>query len=281
MTTDTQGLTAPGVTDSSDVLIRLGRLTYDNQHWTPARERHASIRDPADLAPGPAQLVAVFAAVHQAADASASLAAADEQNVGAAITIRRIYRPTRLLSRRKYLPRPYSRAPIKDTTTLLKTYTSAAAASTELAVALDAAALVLNAPSQLIAAARIATRPGQEAVTAGQPLELNPAWPPLPAPRYRSRGPIEKQVHELIDNDILLLRAQAIDTAAKHLIAEANQQKTRREIARQEKISSSGQAQAAQNFPASAAQPGAGRPATSTSRKPREVPAPRPGQLRS
>lgn len=288
MTTSTTGLTAPGVADSTDLLIRLGRLAFDNQHWTPARERQAPVRDPAGLAPGPAQLVTVFAAVHQAADALASLAAADEQNVAAVIAARQIYLPVRLLSGRKYTPRPYGRAPVKDTAVLLKTYTSAAAASTELAVALDAASLVLDAPSKLIATARIATRHGQDITETGQAPELNPAWPPPPA-RYRlPRGPVEQQLHQLnIDNDILLLRAQAIDTAAQHLIAEAqtetsqpkNTPSSSAELQRKKKPNSR-QTPAAQSFPSSAGQQASSRSPAASSQAPRAPAAHRPAQAR-
>lgn len=263
LTTDAKGLTAPDLTDSSDLLIRLGRLAFDNQHWTPTRGLRSAIRDPAALAPAPDQVLSVLAAVHQAVDALASLASTDEQNIHAAVDAKRIYIPARLLYEREDTACPYQPA---DTTDLIKTYTSAAAASAELAVALDAAALALDAPSQTITAARMATRPGQETMLAGQSPLLTPAPPRHVAPPQP--GPVEQRLRQInIDNDILLQRAKAIDTAGWQLVAEAEAEASQLKDARQAakprrpETAGSDQSPAGQNFPLDAAWPTTGRPA--------------------
>ncbi len=46
MTTETRGLTAPGVPDTGDLVLRLGRLAFADPLWAPARSRHAPVRDP-------------------------------------------------------------------------------------------------------------------------------------------------------------------------------------------------------------------------------------------
>ena len=53
ITTETKGLTAPDITDTLNVVIRLGRLTSTDPQWAPDRSHRAPARDPADLAPCP------------------------------------------------------------------------------------------------------------------------------------------------------------------------------------------------------------------------------------
>lgn len=67
-TTGTRGLTAPGIADTGDLLVRLGRLAFTDPQWTPVRSRRASLRDQTDLAPDTAQAAVVVGAVHHAAD---------------------------------------------------------------------------------------------------------------------------------------------------------------------------------------------------------------------
>ena len=57
-------LPTQAMTDASDLVLRMGRLVWDDPHWTPARSRRAPQRDPAALAPGTGAVVTVVAAVH-------------------------------------------------------------------------------------------------------------------------------------------------------------------------------------------------------------------------
>jgi hypothetical protein len=59
--TETRLLATPAMTDASDLLLRTGRLVWDDPQWTPARSRRARPRTPAELAPGPATLSSVVA----------------------------------------------------------------------------------------------------------------------------------------------------------------------------------------------------------------------------
>jgi hypothetical protein len=231
MTTETKGLTAPDVADSTDIVIRLGRLTFTDPQWTPGQEHRAAVRDPAELASGLSEAAQIFTALHHAADALATLAAADCVNVRTAITARRLHLRTRL-SGKTYIRRPYGPAPENDTRTLLRTYAKAAAASTELLTALDAAAIALNAPSQILAAARTATRLGQDSPPASEHYSYA---------RFRRTtkelGPIEQQIQDLgITDPLYILRAQAIDAATRQLITEAKtdlrETRTRRQATR-------------------------------------------------
>src|ERR1035441_10602186 len=62
MTTETHGLNAPGITDTGDLVRRLGRLVYGDPQWTPSRPQRAQRRNPADLPPGPAGAAMIVAA---------------------------------------------------------------------------------------------------------------------------------------------------------------------------------------------------------------------------
>ena len=50
MTTETNGLTASGIADTGDLILRLGRLVFSDPGWRPVRARRAPLRDLADLA---------------------------------------------------------------------------------------------------------------------------------------------------------------------------------------------------------------------------------------
>jgi hypothetical protein len=268
LTTGTQSLDAPGITDTTDLLLRLGRLAYANPYWTPARQRQAPVRDPADLAPGPDQVVTVFTALHQAADALASLATADEHNVRAATDARQIY---------LHPDNPRGPAPATATSALLQAYTSAAAASTELAAALDTVALAIDAPSQTITAARLATSRGQEPARAAGPPLLTPTRPEPAVSQQHQPGPVEQRLSRLhIDNDILLQRAKAIDTAGRSLLAQAKAEASQSQGSHQAvepRQEGPDQPQAAQNFPHKPARPAPARPAAGSSRQTRPASA--------
>jgi hypothetical protein len=119
---------------------------------------------------------------------------------------------------------------------VLDAYAPAVAASAELAVALDIAAVAADAPTRAIAVVRAASaerRPerkrtaGRHAAGLADParaLASGSAWASaeavgtgLPRP-----GPVERQVRDLgVDDAILLLRAKAIDKAARDVLAQA------------------------------------------------------------
>jgi hypothetical protein len=55
------------MTDASDLMLRLGRLIWDDPGWTPARSQRAQPRPLAALAPEPGTIKLLLAAVHQSA----------------------------------------------------------------------------------------------------------------------------------------------------------------------------------------------------------------------
>ena len=265
MTTETTGLTSPGIPDTSDLIVRLGRLAFDDAEWTPARARQARLRGPTGLAFAD-QAMEVLYAVHHAADTLARVAEAEVDAAGAAIGAWRLYAPTRTLPEYVDVPYRYGPATPADTVALIEAYSAAADATTRAVAALDTAAIGLNAPSQLLAAARAATREGRAPhftfdadLPAAHGERVDPAGgsssgkdPPPELPP----GPVEQAVRDLgaKADPGLLLRAHAIDAAARQLIAEARrsaQPAAGRKPVRKRRPSRAGTAvqRAAENFP--------------------------------
>ena len=108
--TERRLLSTPAMSEASDLLLRMGRLVWDNPQWTPARACRGPRRDPAALAPGPDAFTAVLAAAHQAADALARVAITDTDTVQAAAQAGRLFVPTRSLPTGFDVPRAYAPA---------------------------------------------------------------------------------------------------------------------------------------------------------------------------
>jgi hypothetical protein len=276
MTTETTGLISPGIPDASDLIVRLGRLAFADEEWTPMRARHARLRGPADLAYQEGQAAVVIAAVHHAADTLARVAEADTDAVGAAIRARRLYAPTRTLPEYVDVPYRYGHATPSDTIALLEAYQAATDATRLAAAGLDTIANGLNAPSQVLAAARVATGQGRAPhadLEASLPADAQPASPATgpstgkDPPPTRPPGPVEQAVRDLSTtaDPFLLLRAQAVDTAGRQLIAEARRvtrppvgHRTASNRQRGQKASTAVQ-RAAESFPPASARPMARR----------------------
>jgi hypothetical protein len=226
MITERRLLPTSAMTDASDLVLRLGRLVWDNPHWTPARAQRAPRRPPPSMAPGAADFRAVVAAAHQAIDALALVAKADGQAVESAAAAGRLYVPTRSLPEEYDVPRPFAPAPVTRCEVLHEAYGVAMDATIMAARALDELALTAGAPSKVLALARAAA-PAQ-AHQRGSQNRPNDDIPPVRIPAWESRtstgraGPVEQAVRDRgISDPVILLRAAAIDNAARHLITRA------------------------------------------------------------
>ncbi len=216
--------------DASDLVLRTGRLVWDDPHWTPARSRRAPPRSPAALAPDPATVNAVVAAIHQSVDALARVAEGDLVAVQVAGQAGRLYVPTSSLAERYDVPRPFVPAPTSCCKELCEAYQLALRASGEAASSLDSLSVASGAPSKTLALARAAAAT-QSSPQGGQgrrhdsaPDGLRPA-DTLTTQRHAPTGepgPVEKAIRDRhIYDPIILLRAAAIDKAAFQLIAQA------------------------------------------------------------
>ena len=230
MITESRMLPTQAMTDASDLVLRMGRLVWDDPHWTPAHSRRAPLRNPAALAPGTGAVATVVAAVHQSVDALARLAKADMDAVEAADQAGRLYVPTRSLPEDYDVPRPFATAPVSRCQVLHEAYRVALDASVQAARALDELSVTAGTPSKALALARAAAsaqsrRPGSQP----RPDDGIPGGPqPADIPFTHSRastgrpGPVEQAIRERhISDPVMLLRAAAIDNAARQLIAQA------------------------------------------------------------
>jgi hypothetical protein len=151
ITTETKDLTAPGIADTSDLLLGLGRLAFTDPQWTPARSRRATLRDPAELAPDAAQAIVVLSVIHHVAHTLNHIASTDLQAVDTAARAQRLYMPTRALPEYFDIPYKHGHAALADIATLLDNYQEASNASDHASLTLDALAVTMDTPSQFLA----------------------------------------------------------------------------------------------------------------------------------
>jgi hypothetical protein len=215
------------MSEASDLLLRMGRLVWDNPQWTPARADRGTRRDPAALAPGMAAFTAVMSAAHQAADALARVAITDTATVQAAAQAGRLYVPTRTLPTGYDVPRAFAPALTSTVLDLRDAYCGAAEASIRAARELDELAIAVAAPSKALALARAAALvPARRRGGPGTwPDDSRPDLPRAGVSFTNSRastglpGPVERAVRQRrVHDPVVLLRAAAIDNAARALI---------------------------------------------------------------
>jgi len=216
VTTETSGLASPAIADMTDLVLRLGRITFDNPLWTPARMHRAPLRKAADLAPNPGELAAVVATVHEAIDTLACVASADRQAVELAYRAWRLHVPTRCLRVENDIPHSFGPATNRHLRAIQQAYNSAVTGSTDAAMTLEVLVLVLQAPSTPLATARRLSRPTEPVLASGhsatgsaslQPKDL---YPP---------GPTVKNLLRLgVTDPFELLQAMLIDHAGRALV---------------------------------------------------------------
>jgi hypothetical protein len=187
VTTDTRGQLTPAAAEASALATWTGRLAYTDPAWTPGHGPHTPVRAPQDLAPAPDDLLHVIAAVHHAAEAIALLAETEHEQAHGAVQAWRILVPTRTLTDRYDIPRPYARAPAECTSPLLARYRDTTRASRHAVVTIGRAAHTSRAPSRILATARETTyadhhsSPGKDASSTRGPACQEQA-PHIPVP---------------------------------------------------------------------------------------------------
>ena len=150
---------SPVAAEFGDLALRTGRLAYRNPRWTPACADASPARDPSDLAGTARDIAAVLAAVHHAADAISRAADQDAQAVRQAAADHRLYMPTRLLPDYYDIPQRYTRVSPTLAGELLSAYDTVTTASVHAVEALDKLAVITDAPSSMLAAARTSPNP--------------------------------------------------------------------------------------------------------------------------
>jgi hypothetical protein len=230
--TETHGLTAPEIQDTSDLLLRVGRLAFNDPDWTPSRSREtAQLPNQARQVPDGAQAAEIAGALHQAADALGELAAATMRQTRTASNAGRLLVPTRTLPARYNVPYAYWHAPPRPAEALLREYQDAVHRSEETAVAAGAAAVSLGAQQSTLSprVAAIAVTRDPSTSTSGARLREGTRTIRAGTSSGRAetgtgpRGPTERALRRLGfgEDDILMLRAKAIDNAGRNLINDA------------------------------------------------------------
>jgi hypothetical protein len=223
LTTETRGHNSSALGDIGDLVLRIGRLAWDDPQWTPATAQ-ATRRPAADLTGHHLGLRTVLGAIHQAADALACVAAWDREAVQIADRVERLYVRTRLLPQGYDVPRPYATAPTDWVQPLLNAYAAAEQASAQAADVLGALAITVEAPSKALALARTAARRHRHSHS----LSMDESWmsdTPVADQSDTSGsdpGPVELAVRYLrVSDPAILRRAAEIDSAAQTLITQA------------------------------------------------------------
>jgi len=201
MVTDTRGYLSRPAAEAGHLALWTGQLAYADPAWTPARRPSHAVRDPASLAPGPAELSEIASALHYAADSLAHAARADLDTVGTAGRAGRLYVTTRSLSARYDVPRPYADAPRDRIADALAVYADAADTSQVMLRSAGDVAAAVDAPSLVLSAADRAT--------------AHPAAAP--------RGRLEQYLLDLGVRDAGLLRQGVeLDDRARQVLAQAH-----------------------------------------------------------
>ena len=226
--TESRLLQSPAMTEASDLVLRMGRLVWRNPQWTPARSDCAPQRTPAALARGPAAVTSVVAAAHQAVDALVRVAVTDIEAVRVADHAGRLYVPTWSLPEDENVPRPFAPAPMVRFRALQDAYRAALDASVAAVHVLDKLTLATRAPSIPLALARAATSVQTHSRIRLANVDTNDALPDKATPFMNSRGstgragPLEQAMVDCqVSDPVLLLRASAIDNAARQLMIQA------------------------------------------------------------
>jgi hypothetical protein len=169
ITSDTRSALSAATRETDDLVLRMGRLVFQNREWTPARDQMAPLRAPASLAPDSDALIAVLGAVHQAADAIARMARGDLEAIRAVGGAGRLYMSNRILEDENAMPRGYLVAPSDRVQLLQSVYQVTISASQRAARTLDSLAMESRAPSRVRALAHVAASGGADT------SRLNPA----------------------------------------------------------------------------------------------------------
>ena len=201
MVTDTRGYLSRPAAEAGHLALWTGRLAYADPAWTPARSPSHAVRDPASLAPGPAELTEIASAMHYTADSLARAARTELDTVAAAGTAGRLYVTTRSLPAHYDVPRPYADAPRDRIASALAVYADAADTSQAMLRSAGDVAAAVNAPSLVLSAASQAT--------------AHPAAAP--------RGRLEQHLLDLGVRDAGLLRQGVeLDQRARQVLARAH-----------------------------------------------------------
>lgn len=233
VTTDVRWRTSRIAAESADLALWTGRLAYASPSWLPSHGPNHPVRPPGDLAPAPADVSNIVAALHYTTEALERMAVSSEQQVRGAIRAHRILMPAKSLPDGADTFGQFVLAPKNRTTSLRESCHAATKASTRTVSMLAGIAGEVRASSRILTAAKIAARP------APFPASRRPAEEALaaahdqaaPAPAGAPAGPVETSLRDLgVISPRLLWRASGVDRLASQVIAEATASRSNHEL---------------------------------------------------
>jgi hypothetical protein len=226
LTTGPGATLTPVAAATTDLTLWVGRLTYTDPAWIPARTHAATVRPGNAFANDGSTITGVVAALHHACDALAHIAAHDREQVRLAAADGDLYLPTRLLPAECDMPYRYVPAFPATVDTLLTTYDAVIHAAIRAVAALDDLALTLDPQPTTFATLRTIA-PLTTAYTPDSPTPLSGG------PALRSRpGRLEQEIRRRgINEPTLLARATDIDDATQDLVSAAMTPSQRRAAA--------------------------------------------------
>jgi hypothetical protein len=222
ITTDTRAAISPAAAEAADLALWTGRIAHADPGWTLDQGPSSVHRPPHDLAPVPGDLATVVAAVHQACETLASLAAADRTQIGTAARAGRLLVPTRSLPANFDVPHPFAPAPRDRISALLATYHDARTASAQATATIAHVAADVRAPSHILTTARAAVQagPGLD----GHPTLAAAMSAAQSSPVRELPGPVERILQDLgVTSTEVLRHAAVVDQEGERLIIDAAQ----------------------------------------------------------
>jgi hypothetical protein len=217
---DTTRHLGPTAGESSDLALCTGRLAYADPAWTLSSGPGHRPRPPQDLAPQPADVPLALAAAHHACDALTSQTYAQRERIRTAANAGRLLVPTRSLPATMDIPRPFAPALPDHVYALLRLCQDTAEAAAEASAQAGEAAAAIRAPSQVLTAARAATRDVHLASTSPR-REAAPEQD-VTGHFREDAGALQAALRRLgVSSPDLLTRAADIDRASEQLIIEA------------------------------------------------------------
>jgi hypothetical protein len=219
--TDAYGDIAPAANEVVDLALWTGRLAYADPHWTPTVGPDHTPRSPQELAPEPADVGDVLAAVQQAGTTLTTIAAIDYTQIRAAGLSGRLLVPTVKPGSSSQIDQTFVRAPRHHVNALLNAYRDAGTASIKATAKIVEAAGHAKALDRERDCSRIETLAVRGGMGAGRPTMI----PAVAAASNEPPGPVERILRELgVTDQVLLDRGLALDGATSLLVSEAAQQ---------------------------------------------------------
>jgi hypothetical protein len=229
VTTDVRGHTSRAAAEASDLALLTGRLAYADPNWSLASGPAQPARPAALLAPKPADVPGIMAAVHYAIDTLTDLATANLQQARAAADVGRMLASSRSPATTSSTPDPFAPAPEETITSVLDFCTAARTASARTAQVAGDVAIAIQAPSTVLVTARAATFTPrfrkQVHTTHAAPSDAPapaPAEPYAPGDDRDLAGPFEGRLRDMgVSSRRLLRRATNLDRLGQKVITEA------------------------------------------------------------